>query len=128
MLVLIARPSDDPESFPRSIVVGFDGSEDALEALAVARRLDEETNASLRAVAAVGGHKLPLDPVREHAPEVALDHRPPVEALVAEGEGADLVVLGSRVLHGLAAVGSVSERVAHQAKSSVLVVRSRPLP
>jgi nucleotide-binding universal stress UspA family protein len=126
--VLIARPSDDPESFPRSIVVGFDGSANALEALAVARRLAEENDASLRIVAAAGGQKLPLDPIREHAPETALDHRSPVEALVAESETADLVVLGSRGLHGLAAVGSVSERVAHQAKSSVLVVRSRPLP
>jgi len=126
--VLIARPSDDPERFPRSIVMGFDGSEDALEALAVARQLVEETNASLRVVAAVGGQKLPLDPIREHAPEATLDHRSPVEALVAESDGADLVVLGSRGLHGFAAVGSVSERVAHQAKSSVLVVRGRPLP
>ena len=43
---------------------------------------------------------------------------------MAESETADLLVLGSRGLHGLAAIGSVSEQVAHRAKSSVLVVRS----
>jgi nucleotide-binding universal stress UspA family protein len=47
-----------------------------------------------------------------------------LDALIEESADADLVVVGSRGLHGLAAVGSVSERVAHQAKSSVLVVRS----
>ena len=124
--VLIARPCD--ERFPRSIVVGFDGSEDALEALAVARRIAEESNAALRIVTAAGGKKLPLEPVREHAPDAAIDHRPAVEALVAESGDADLLVVGSRGLHGFAAIGSVSERVAHQAKSSVLVVRSRDLP
>lgn len=126
--VLITRPCDDPERFPRSIVAGFDGSPEAIEALAAARRLAEESNAELRIVASAGGKKLPLDPIREHAPEAALDHRPPVEALVAESEDADLLVVGSRGLHGFAAVGSVSERVAHQAKSSVVVIRDGPLP
>jgi nucleotide-binding universal stress UspA family protein len=41
---------------------------------------------------------------------------------VAASEPADLVG-GSRGLHGLKALGSGSERVAHQARSSVLVVR-----
>lgn len=122
--VLIARRCGHPDRFPRSIVAGFDGSACGVEALALARRLAEVTNANLRVVAAAGGEKLPLDPIREHAPDAALDHCPPVEALVAESETADLLVLGSRGLHGLAAIGSVSEQVAHRAKSSVLVVRS----
>ena len=37
-------------------------------------------------------------------------------------DGTDLVVVGSRGLHGLHALGSVSERVAHHAQCSVLVV------
>ena len=37
--------------------------------------------------------------------------------------GGDLIVVGSRGLHGLRALGSVSERVAHGAKASVLVAR-----
>ena len=122
--VLIARPCGEPELFPRSIVVGFDGSDASLEALAVARELADRSHATLRIAAAAGGEKLALDPIREHAPDATLDHRPPVDALVAESADADLVVVGSRGLHGLAAVGSVSERVAHQAKSSVLMVRN----
>ena len=47
----------------------------------------------------------------------------PVDSLVAAAEQADLVVIGSRGLHGLASLGSVSERVAHRARCSVLVVR-----
>jgi nucleotide-binding universal stress UspA family protein len=121
--VLIARPSGEPELFPRSIVAGLDNSASAAAALAVARELAERSNATLRVVAAAGGVKLSPGPIREHAPGASLDHRPPVDALVAESAGADLVVVGSRSLHGLAAIGSVSERVAHQARSSVLVVR-----
>jgi nucleotide-binding universal stress UspA family protein len=124
--VLIARPSGEPELFPRSIVAGFDGSAAATAALAVARELAERSNATLHVVAAPGGEKVQLDPIREHAPDASLDHRSPVDALVAGSTGADLVVVGSRGLHGLAAVGSVSERVAHQATSSVLVVREEP--
>jgi nucleotide-binding universal stress UspA family protein len=50
---------------------------------------------------------------------------PPVDVLrkAAHDTGADLLVVGNRGLHGLRALGSVSERVAHQAHSSVLVVR-----
>jgi nucleotide-binding universal stress UspA family protein len=40
---------------------------------------------------------------------------------------ADLLVVGSRGLHGLRALGSVGERVANQASCSVLVVRDAGL-
>jgi nucleotide-binding universal stress UspA family protein len=123
--VLIARTCEQPEKFPRSIVVGFDGSACAMEALALARKLAAETGATLDVLASAGEHKLELDPIREHAPGAVIDHRPPVDALVAESEAADLIVLGSRGLHGLKAIGSVSERVAHQAKASVLVIRGQ---
>ena len=58
------------------------------------------------------------------APVEAVDEHP-VRALVDAGANADIVVVGSRGLHGLKALGSVSERVAHQAPCSVLVVRTR---
>jgi nucleotide-binding universal stress UspA family protein len=35
----------------------------------------------------------------------------------------DLLVVGSRGLQGIRSLGSVSERVAHEARCSVLVVR-----
>ena len=40
-----------------------------------------------------------------------------------EADHADLLVVGSRGLHGVKALGSVSERVAHQAHCSTLIVR-----
>jgi nucleotide-binding universal stress UspA family protein len=50
----------------------------------------------------------------------------PVAALVEAAACADLLIVGSRGLHGLRALGSVSERVAHAASCSVLVVRTAP--
>ena len=55
------------------------------------------------------------------AHELVEDSRSPVHALT--GAGGDLVVVGSRGLSGLRALGSVSERVAHGAHASVLVAR-----
>ena len=46
----------------------------------------------------------------------------------ARAERATLLVLSSRQLGGLRALGSVSERVAHEAPCSVLVVRAEDLP
>jgi nucleotide-binding universal stress UspA family protein len=51
----------------------------------------------------------------------ALEH--PVRELAEASDEADLVVVGSRGLRGPLALASVSERVAHVARSSVLVVR-----
>ena len=54
----------------------------------------------------------------------------PAHALVtaAEGDGAGLIVVGSRGRSGLPALSSVSERVAHLAPCSVLVMRCRDGP
>ena len=60
---------------------------------------------------------------REPVPKVVQGspHRRIVE--VAEEGGASLVVIASRGRTGLKALGSVSERVAHRASCSVLIVR-----
>ena len=63
--------------------------------------------------------KAALDALPAH--EVVEDVRAPVHALT--DAGGDLIVVGHRGLHGLRALGSVSERVAHEAQASVLVVR-----
>jgi nucleotide-binding universal stress UspA family protein len=120
--VLIARPAEDPERFPRSIVAGYDGSEPAGAAAALADELGERFGATVRTVVGKGGKPLTLDhfPTR---PGMEWDERHPVDALVAESNEADLLVVGSRGLHGLGALGSVSERAAHRAACSVLVVR-----
>jgi nucleotide-binding universal stress UspA family protein len=120
--VLIAREQLEIEDFPRSIVVGIDTSPTSLEAKAVAEALAARTGASVRRLTATGGK-----PVPENATvDAELDSRSAVDALVDASRSCDLLVVGSRGLHGLAALGSVAERVAHKAECSVLVVRARP--
>jgi nucleotide-binding universal stress UspA family protein len=122
--VLIARPSPlGPEGFPGAVVVGVDGSVGAEAALAAAGRLAFRTGASLRAVAALRGKGVDLARVRIRGPAVDEVDAAPVGALVEASKEAGLVVVGSRGLHGPRALGSVSERVAHRAACSVLVVR-----
>jgi nucleotide-binding universal stress UspA family protein len=121
--VLVARaPAGGGPWVPRTVTVGIDGSDCSLEALAVARALAERLSARVRLLAATGGKRIDPDELGRLG-EVELDERRPVEALVAASKGSDLVVVGCRGLHGLATLGSVSERVAHRAVSPVLVVR-----
>jgi nucleotide-binding universal stress UspA family protein len=98
--VLVARKP--MREFPSSIVVGVDDSAHGAEADAVARELAERFGADLDR--------------RENVLR-------PVNTLVEASIEADLLVVGSRGLHGIKALGSVSERVAHEARCSVLVVR-----
>lgn len=109
------------DGFPRSIVVGVDGSPASQEAEALARSLAERLAVPLHVVVAQGGKPVDIEGLRG-TKDLQWDDRRPVDALVAASEGADLLVLGSRGLHGLDALGSVSERVAHAARSPVLVV------
>ena len=77
-------------------------------------------------ITAVEGKSVDLEQVRRRWPLAEEIDARPVEALVAASHAADLLVVGSRGLHGAKALGSVSERVAHQAACSVLVARPRP--
>jgi nucleotide-binding universal stress UspA family protein len=119
--VLVVRPASN--DFPRRIVVGVDGSAESAQAYAIAEYLAARFEADLWPVAASGGDGFDKQRVREivgRYEELADD---PVRALVATAADADLVVVGSRGLHGLKALGSVSERVAHGAGCSTLIVR-----
>jgi nucleotide-binding universal stress UspA family protein len=98
--VLLARKP--LKQFPRSIVVGVDASKEAALADAVAGAIAKRFGAQLERLE-------------------NLEH--PVSALVDAAVEAELLVVGSRGLHGVRALGSVSERVAHEARCSVLVVR-----
>lgn len=123
--VLVARGSQGRERFPTRICVGVDGSPESAAAMRVARGLARHFGATVTALAACGGKKVWLDQLRAIDPEPSLDHRPALKALIetAAEQEADLLVVGSRGLHGAAALGSVSEQVAHRAHCSVLVVR-----
>jgi nucleotide-binding universal stress UspA family protein len=120
--VLVARAARDAETWPGTIVAGVDGSQESAAAFTVARSVAARFGGSVRAVASTKD-QLDREAAQAIAPGLEEHGEPAVNVLVAASESADLVVVGSRGLHGLKALGSVSERVAHQALSSVLVVR-----
>jgi nucleotide-binding universal stress UspA family protein len=99
--VLVTRPRDATPG--RTVVLGDDDTPPSRLAAAVAAHVAERLGLPLHAV-------------------TAADH--PVQTLVDSVTGSDLLVVGSRHLGGVRALASVSERVAHQAPCSVLVVRT----
>jgi nucleotide-binding universal stress UspA family protein len=113
--------------FPRSVVVGYEGSEQAALAVRAAVEIAHRADAPLDALCARGGKEVDVDALQASLTAIApgvtlsLEDEDPVDALVSAG--ADLVVVGTRRLHGMKSLGSVSERVAHKADGSVLVVR-----
>ena len=124
--VMIAGDRAEDGLFPRSMVVGFDASAPSELALAAAVELAHRQGASLQAVCAKKGKDVDLERIQARLGELA----PGVELTIVDGSPAqalahistELVVVGSRGLHGFGSLGSVSERVAHGADSSVLVV------
>lgn len=119
--VLVARRMRD---FPRRIAVGIDGSPQSAAAYAAARHLAQRFDAELIVVVAEGGKSVDVAGVSLIAGDgFSVIPDQPVQVLVAASADADLLVLGSRGLHGLKALGSVSERVAHRAGCSTLIVR-----
>ena len=109
---------------PKRIAVGVDGSRESAAAYAAARHLADRFHADLAVVIAEGDTFLDLAAV---SLIVGDDYHvipsDPVSALTAAAQNADLLVIGSRGLHGLKSLGSVSERAAHRAECSTLVVR-----
>jgi nucleotide-binding universal stress UspA family protein len=122
--VLVARRSSDADSFPSAVVVGYDGSPGAEAALRAGRDVANRFEASLTVIAA--GEAAGIEPDGLAGLAVERDPRDPLEALLDASSSADLVVVGSRGLHGIRALGSVSERIGHRAACSVLVVREEP--
>lgn len=96
--VLVARPGG--EGFPRRVVVASDGSAASSVAYEVARDVAERFGSELECVATT-------------------------EALLAASASADLVVVDGLGHHGLRALGSASDRVAHAARCSTLLVRRK---
>jgi nucleotide-binding universal stress UspA family protein len=119
--VLLAYPTEDGPWRPRKIVVGFDSSTYALAALRTAEELANAQGGTVEVVAATGGKTIESDAAWGERVDT-WEPAHPVAALVERSRTVDLVVVGSRGVHGIRAIGSVSERVAHQAHCTVLVV------
>jgi nucleotide-binding universal stress UspA family protein len=122
--VLLARTPPSDDSWPERIVLGVDGSAPSERAAVVAAALARRHEAALHVLTATAGKPTDLEHIRHRYPDVEVDPRPPADALVSAAGRSDLLVVGRRGLHGWRALGSVSERVAHRAPSSVLVVRT----
>jgi nucleotide-binding universal stress UspA family protein len=121
--VLLARMQPGQRWQPRRIVVGIDGSAPSLRALAVADDIAGRLGSILRVESATGGKT--VDRQGDWTSRVdAWDPGHPVVALLDRSLSADLLIVGSRGIHGVRALGSVSERVAHRAICSTLVVHS----
>ena len=102
--VLVARARGEGDWAPETIVVGVDGSPEANAALEAAEVLRARFGSTVTSLEVEG--------------------RRPAHGLIEAARDADLLVVGSRGTHGARSLGSVSERVAHEAAASVLVVRA----
>lgn len=131
--VLIAR--EPPEKFPGPILHANDGSPESNDAAHVAGEIAARHDSTVLTlhVSETGSDEVSEGAVSiiEHSgrepvikTEQGSPHRRIVE--VANETEAGLIIMGSRGQTGLAALGSVSERVSHRAACSVLIVR-RPL-
>jgi len=132
----------------KKILVAYDGTEPADHALATAIDLAKAFGAAIGVVSVVPVHpgRSPIDPWDDsavHTQQLAKARRILTEAeiepqlhklggdparvieQIAEEDGYDVIVLGSRGLGSLGRVlqGSVSEHVATHAKATVLITR-----
>jgi nucleotide-binding universal stress UspA family protein len=119
--VLLAYPTDNCPWRPRRILVGFDGSTYASAALRSAEELAGAHGGTVEVIAATGGKTIERDAAWIDRVET-WDPAHPVAALGERSHTVDLVVVGSRGVHGVRTIGSISERVAHQAHCTVLIV------
>jgi nucleotide-binding universal stress UspA family protein len=121
---LVARPAAIPAGWPQRVIVGLDGSASSRRATEVSRDVAERLQRPLEIVVARGAQVPVLGDPAPSGSEVRRDERDPVTALSERASGEDLVVVGSRGLRGVRALGSVGEQVAHRASGSVLIVRA----
>jgi nucleotide-binding universal stress UspA family protein len=133
--VLVARRPPEGVEFPDRIVVASDGTPISDHAVELTARLAARHRAAVAIAGARDGEAPFRRGLAEHAalikaatgtePLMLGEPGPPHRAVAkaASDFGASLVVSGSRGLSGASAVRSVSERIAHAAPCSVLVVR-----
>jgi nucleotide-binding universal stress UspA family protein len=135
--LLIAREPPDSSAFPGDIMFTSDGADDSWAPARVAARLAADHDANLELVHVDDG-KHPdapeviaaqVDEIEKIAgtkPSVTQPEGNATDLIVelAKERGSSLIICGRRGLSGIKSLGSVSERVAHQAECSVLLVPS----
>ena len=136
--VLVARRPPEGVDFPSRILLASDGTPPSDAAADHAARLAARFGSNVAIAAARGQETPPQHGVAAQAarimaltgaePEILDRPGPPYHAVPAAARDfeASLVVTGSRGLTGVAALKSASERIAHAAPCSVLVVRPAP--
>lgn len=135
--VMLARRPPSGVVFPSSILAAIDGTSATAGVAAVVASLARAHGARVTVIAPPGllppEHERIVEAIEAIAeatgtqPVVLDEHSGAHKAIAAAAASVEaaLVVMGSRGLHGIHALGSVSERVAHEAPSSVLVLRPR---
>jgi nucleotide-binding universal stress UspA family protein len=123
--VLVARGDVLPGHWPRRIVVGVDGSDDSARAFEGASQLADRVGAEFHAVIATRDSGVDVEAARRIAPGLEEHASHALHLFSVYAGPSDLFVLGSRGLRGIRALGSLGERLAHESRSSVLVVRGR---
>lgn len=133
--VLVARRAIDHGDFPDSVLLATDGSESSWAAARAVARLAARRSSEVRVIHVPDGESgdadravaEQLDLIGEAAgrrPELVSRSGSAPERIcqTAQAGQSALIVLGRRGVGGVKALGSVSERVAHRAPCSVLIV------
>src|SRR3954471_10811638 len=135
-LPLLVAITPDSGKFPERILVAAGGVGHPERAVSMAATIAERAGSQVEIIRVDWAHGVKPAPVRDAVRELALatgsppdewtvggkPHREIVEA--AKQDSASLIVMASRGLTGPAALRSVSERVAHTAPCSVLVMHT----
>lgn len=133
--VLVARKPPARHEFPHRILLAVDGSAEAGRAALAAARIARIHGSAVAIAGPDGRDAVDRESLAQQAafirgatgvdPVLLDEYGPPARAVVnsAPTWEASVIVIGSRGLRGLGAFRSVSERVAHQATCSVLVIR-----
>jgi nucleotide-binding universal stress UspA family protein len=133
--LLISREPPGPGAFPGDILFTSDGADDSWAPARLAARLAADLDANLELVHVNDG-KHPdapevieaqvaeIEKISGAKPTVTQPEGHATDQIVelARERGSSLIVCGRRGLSGIKSLGSVSERVAHQAECSVLLV------
>lgn len=133
--LLLARQAAEDQPFARRILVASDASDHSEGVVDLAASLASEQSGGLLLVHASGKesqarpHRIEaqvrrLETTLADCCEIHVEPGDPHDVIVqtAKRAGVSLIVMGSRRLDGLRALGSVSERLVHDAPCSVLVV------